>query len=155
MQMLQCGSCCIFHHQVCQVFAHIISIWHTQFGAYAQLWFSIHFEIGMKILSLQVSFLMIILAKKDTICPQAQDSISTRLIFNFKGEKILKGSLDSIPTPSISVIIQIMGGSLLEEKRQNIVGHCQQTFQKFVDITQQYFALLLQANLPANDFNFH
>ena len=45
-----------------------------------------------------------------------------------KVEKILKGSLDSIPSPSPSVKIQIMDGK---------VCFCQQTFEnkKFVDIT--------------------
>ena len=40
---------------------------------------------------------------------------------------------------------------------QNNAGHCQQTFKnkKFVDITQQCFALLLQVNFPANNLNFH
>ena len=40
---------------------------------------------------------------------------------------------------------------------QNIAGHCQQTFEnkKFVDITQQCFALLLQVNFPANNLNFN
>ena len=34
---------------------------------------------------------------------------------------------------------------------------CQQTLEnkKFVDITQQCFALLLQVNFPANNLNFH
>ena len=40
--------------------------------------------------------------------------------------------------------------------RQNIAGHCQQAFEnkKFVDITQQCFALLPQVNFPANDLTF-
>ena len=47
-----------------------------------------------------------------------------------KVEKNLKGSLDSIPSPSPSEKIQIMGG-------KNVAGHYQQTFEdkKFVDIT--------------------
>jgi hypothetical protein len=47
--------------------------------------------------------------------------------------------------------------SLLEVERQNIAGRCQQTFEnkKFVDITQQCFALLPQVNFPANNLNFH
>ena len=36
---------------------------------------------------------------------------------------------------------------------QNIAGCCQQT-QKVYDITQQYFALLLQGNFIANNLNF-
>ena len=55
-----------------------------------------------------------------------------------KVEKILKGSLDLIPSPSPSVKIQIMGGKVCfrcKGKRQNIAGHCQQTFENktFVD----------------------
>ena len=40
---------------------------------------------------------------------------------------------------------------------QNIAGHCQQTFEtkKFVEITQQCFALLPQVNLPGNNLNIH
>ena len=47
--------------------------------------------------------------------------------------------------------------SLLNVKKQNIAWHCQQTFEnkKFVDITQQCFALLPQVKFPANDLNFH
>ena len=38
-----------------------------------------------------------------------------------------------------------------------MLGKCQQTFcfQKFVDITQQCFALLPQVNFTANNLNFH
>ena len=36
--------------------------------------------------------------------------LSMSLLNNFKVEKILKGSLDSIPSPSPSVKIQIMAG---------------------------------------------
>ena len=47
--------------------------------------------------------------------------------------------------------------SLLEVKRQNIAGGCQQTFESkmFVGNVQQYFALLHQVNFPANNLNFH
>ena len=46
---------------------------------------------------------------------------------------------------------------LLEVEEQNIAGRCQQTFEnkKFVEITQQCFALLPQLNFPANNLNFH
>ena len=74
-----------------------------------------------------------------------------------KVENILKCSLDSIPSPSPSVKIQIMVGKVcLRCKRQNIVGPFQQTFEnkKFVDITQQCFSLLPQVNFPANNLNF-
>ena len=69
----------------------------------------------------------------------------------FKVEKILKGSLDSILSPSPSVKIQIMDGkSCLRCKRWNIAGCCQQTFENkmFVDNTQQFFAFMSQANFP-------
>jgi hypothetical protein len=48
-----------------------------------------------------------------------------------KVEKILKGSLDEIPSVKI-----------IESK-------------KFVDITQQCFASLPQVNFPANNLNIH
>ena len=49
------------------------------------------------------------------------------------------------------------GESLLEVWRQNFAGHCQQSFEnkKFVDITQQCFALLPLVNLPPNNLNFN
>ena len=61
-----------------------------------------------------------------------------------KVEKILKGSLDSISSPSPSVKIQIIG-----RKRQNIC------IQKFVDNDQQCFAFTPQENFPAYNLNFH
>ena len=68
--------------------------------------------------------------------------------YDHKVERILKGSLDLIPSPSPSVKIQIMGRK---------VWHCQQTAEnkKFVEITQQCFALLPQVNFPAHDLNFY
>ena len=39
--------------------------------------------------------------------------------------------------------------------RQNIAGNCQQVNKKFVDITQQCFALFPEINFPANNLNFH
>ena len=43
-----------------------------------------------------------------------------------KVEKIIKGSLDSIPSPSPLVKIQIMGGKVyLMSERQNITACCQ------------------------------
>ena len=73
-------------------------------------------------------------------------------IILFIVEKILKGSLDLIPSPSVQ--IQIMGGKVcLRCKVKNIAGWCEQNFdnKKFVDITQHSFALLSQVNYPAND----
>ena len=52
-----------------------------------------------------------------------------------KIEKILKGGLDSIPSPSPSVKIQIMGGKVClscKDKKKNIAGYCQKTFSNFV-----------------------
>jgi len=56
-----------------------------------------------------------------------------------KVEKILKGSLDSIPSSSVK--IQIMGEKGV---RQKIAGCRQQTFEykKFVDNAQQCFAFM-------------
>ena len=51
-----------------------------------------------------------------------------------KVEKILKGSLDLIPSPSPSMKIQVMGRKV--RLRQNIPF----SFQKVVDITQHCFA---------------
>ena len=47
--------------------------------------------------------------------------------------------------------------NLLEVYRQNIAGHCQQTFENkmFVDITKQCFAFTPQANFPTHNLNFH
>ena len=76
-----------------------------------------------------------------------------------KVENILKGSLDSIPSPSpFCENSNYWRESLLEEvQRHNIAGHCQQTFEnkKFVDITQQCFTFLPQANFLDNNLNFH
>ena len=71
----------------------------------------------------------------------------------FKVEKILIGSLDSIPSFSPSVKIQIMGGKGVKA----IDGCCQQIFEykNFVVNVQQCFALLPQVNFPAHNLNFH
>ena len=51
-----------------------------------------------------------------------QPTAPTGKIF-FKVEKILKGSLDSIPSPSPSVKIQIMGGKVsLRYKGKTLLG---------------------------------
>ena len=77
-----------------------------------------------------------------------------------KVENILKCGLDSIPSPSSSVKIQIMGGKVCLRcitSQQNVAGCCEQTFEnkKFVDIIQQCFVLLRQVNFPVNNLNFH
>ena len=60
-----------------------------------------------------------------------------------KGEKILKGSLDSIPSPLTSVKIQIMGGKVcLSCIGKTLLGVVNKILKKkFVDITQQCYAL--------------
>jgi hypothetical protein len=65
-----------------------------------------------------------------------------------KVEKILKGSLDLIPSPSVK--IQIIGGKVcLRCKDKTLLAvHC--CVQKFVDIP--CFALLPQINFPDNNF---
>ena len=68
-----------------------------------------------------------------------------------KVEKILKGSLDSIPSPSVK--IQIMGGKVcLRCEGKTLVGVVNKLLEtkKFVDIT-----LLPQGNFPDNYLNFH
>jgi len=69
-----------------------------------------------------------------------------------KVEKKLKGSLDLNPSPSVK--IQIMGGKvcLRCKGKRWLAFFC---IQKFVDITQQCFALFPQVNFPANNLNFH
>jgi hypothetical protein len=65
-------------------------------------------------------------------------------------EKILEDSLDSIPSPSPSVKVQIMGGKVcLRCKGKTFC------FQKFVDNAQQWFAFTLQANFHTHNLNFH
>ena len=75
---------------------------------------------------------------------------STNIFTNFKVENILKGSLDSIPSPSPSVKIQIMGGKVfLRCKGKTLLGVDNKIWkQKNVDITQQCFALLPHVNFP-------
>ena len=52
---------------------------------------------------------------------------------------------------------KLWAGKFAWDVKQNIAGHCQQTFyfQKFVDNTQQCFAFTHQANSPAHNLNFH
>ena len=62
-----------------------------------------------------------------------------------KVEKILKSSLDSIPSPSPLVKIQIMG--------LKVSLRCK--FPQVWYIIQQSFALLPQVNFPVNSSDFH
>ena len=70
-----------------------------------------------------------------------------------KVEKILKGSLDSIPFDENSNY----GWESLRFKSKTLLGLCQQTFESknIVDIIHQWFAFLHQVNLLANNLNFH
>ena len=66
-----------------------------------------------------------------------------------KVEKILKGNLDSISSPSVK--IQIMGGKVcLRCKGKTLLGVVNKLLK-----TQQCFALLPQVNFPAHNLNFH
>ena len=74
-----------------------------------------------------------------------------------KVDKILKGSMDLIPSPSPSVKIQIMGGKVcLRCKGKTLLGAVNKLMKnkKFVDIPQQCFSLLPQLSFPDN-LNFH
>ena len=70
---------------------------------------------------------------------------------NSKVEKILKGSLDLIPSPSPSVKIQIMGGKVcLMCTGKTFLGVVNKHLdtKKFVDNAQQCFAFTHQAKFP-------
>ena len=72
--------------------------------------------------------------------------------------KILKGRLDLIPSPSLSVQIQIMGGKVcLKSKGKTFLVLVNKPFKnkKFVDIIQQCFALSTQGNFPTHNLNLH
>ena len=77
-------------------------------------------------------------------CQQAQERIRlTYALHLCKVEKILKGSLDSIQSPSPSMKIQIMVGKVcLRHKGKTLLGVVNKLF---VDNTQQFFALTPQA----------
>ena len=85
-----------------------------------------------------------------------KDHLKTSQGIKGKIEKNLKGSLDSIPSPSPSVKIQIMGGKVcLSCKAKTLLGIVNKVLKhNFVDITQQCFALLPQVNFPAHNLNF-
>ena len=73
-----------------------------------------------------------------------------------KVEKILKGSLDLIPSPSMK--IQTMGMKVcLMCKGKTLLGLVNKHLKtkKFVAITLQCFALLHQLNFPTNNLNFY
>ena len=70
-----------------------------------------------------------------------------------KVEKILKGSLDLMQSPSVK--IQIIAGKIhLRCKGKTLLGVVNK-LQKFLDNPQQCFAFTPQANFPAHNLNFH
>ena len=72
-----------------------------------------------------------------------------------KVEKILKGSLNSIPSPLVK--IQIIGGKIrLSSKGKTLLDVVNKVEnKKFVDNSQQCFAFIFQANIPAHNLNLH
>ena len=70
-----------------------------------------------------------------------------------KVEKILKGNLDLIPSPSPQVKIQIMGGKVcLKCKGKTLLGDVNKLFVFKILLTTPFTP---QANFPAHNFNFH
>ena len=68
-----------------------------------------------------------------------------------KVKKVLKGSLDLIPSPSVK--IQIMSGKVcLMCEGKILLGIVNKLF---VEIYQQCFALLPKVKFPADNLNFH
>ena len=75
-------------------------------------------------------------------------------LYKVKVEKILKGSLDSIPSPSPSVKIQIMVGKVCSKcKAKTLLGRCQQTFEKKSLLTSS--SNVLPYYFPDNNLNLH
>ena len=90
-----------------------------------------------------------------------QEYVDAKLLDNYdvsqngKVEKILKDSLDSIPSLSPS---EKIGGIVCLRCTGNILlGVVNKVLKnkRFVDITQQCFALLSQINFLVNNLNFH
>ena len=77
------------------------------------------------------------------------------MAFGFKVEKILKGRLDLISSPSPSVKIQVMGRKVcLRGKGKTLPGVVNKLLKtKFVDIHQQ--CLPYRLNFLLNNLNFH
>jgi hypothetical protein len=71
-----------------------------------------------------------------------------------KVEKILKGSLDLIPSHSPSVKIQIMGWKVCLRCKGKTLLCVVNKLLKTRSIIQQCFALLPQVNFPANNLTF-
>ena len=72
-------------------------------------------------------------------------------------EKISKGSLDSTPSPSLSVIIPIVGGKVsLRCRGKTLLGIVDKLLKtKFVDNPRQCFTFTPQANFSAHNLHFH
>ena len=79
--------------------------------------------------------------------------IYTTHTYSDKVEKIFKGSLDLIPSPSPSVKIQIMGRKVcLRWKGKTLLGVVNKLlFQKSFDNTHQYFAFTPQTTFPTHN----
>ena len=76
----------------------------------------------------------------------------------FEVEKILKGSLESIPSHSPSVKIQIIWGKVcLRCKGKQLLCIVKKLLRtkSLLMSHPQCFALLPQVNFPANNLNFH
>ena len=77
------------------------------------------------------------------------------LLLQCKVEKILKGSLDSISSPSPSVNIQIMGGTVcLRCKGKTLLGVVNKLLKTISWFTSPS-NVLPQVNFPANNLNFY
>ena len=75
-------------------------------------------------------------SKTDGVCEHEQHKN------NVKVEKILKGSLDSIPSTSHSVKLQIIGGKVcLRYEGKTLLGIVNKLLKKNVDNTQQCFTI--------------
>ena len=71
-----------------------------------------------------------------------------------KVEKILKGSLDLIPSPSVK--IQIMGGKVgLRCKDKTLLGVVNKLFKTKCLLTSPNNVLPYYLNFPTNNLNFH
>ena len=84
---------------------------------------------------------------------------SAHFALNSKVEKILKGSLDLIPLPSLSVKIQIMGGKIcLRCKGKTLLGVVNKLLKTKSLLTSPINVLpyyQAQVNFPANNSNLH
>ena len=80
-------------------------------------------------------------------------------LWSFKVEKILKGILDSIPSPSPLVKIQILAGKVcLKCKGKTLLGIAKKlskTKSLLTSPSNVLSVLLRQVNFPANGLNFH